>query len=60
MGPLPHQDHEGPCTGAHMLLMWTSPLKGWALLSQLPAWPEEEAGGQPGPWATVAGKLRWG
>lgn len=49
MGPLPHQDHEGPGTGAHMLLMWTSPLKGWALLSQLPVWPEEEAGGQAGP-----------
>lgn len=64
MGPSPQQDHEGPSTGAHMPLMWTSALKGWAHLCQLPVWPEEEAGecrAEPPPRpATVAGKPRWG
>lgn len=43
MGPSLHSDHEGPGPSAHMLLMGTAPLKGWALLTQLPALAKEEA-----------------
>ncbi|KAM9711987.1 transient receptor potential cation channel subfamily M member 1 isoform 5-T6 [Dama dama] len=43
--------------GAHVLLMWTPPLKGWALLSEPPAWPEEVAErGQLHPLGPVLGQ----
>ena len=47
--------------GAHVLLMWTPPLKGWALLGQPPAWPEEEAErGQLHPLGPVLGQVSSG
>ena len=47
--------------GAHVLLMWTPPLKGWALLSQPPVWPEEEAErGQLHPLGPVLGQVSSG
>lgn len=40
---------QGLGAGRHMLLVRMTPLKGWALLSQLPVWPEEEARGVRAP-----------
>lgn len=47
--------------GAHVLLMWIPPFKGWALLGQPPAWPEEEAErGQLHPLGPVLGQVSSG